>query len=121
MNNDNNEKNTKAYLNESHRFKRGNPGRPAGSKNKATQSIKQLFLDVFEEAGGKESFVAWMKKSDRNRALFYGWMHKMLPSNIVEDIKHEFEPLTVIINEDGDEPVEIPEPKDDWDDSLTGK
>ncbi len=110
-NNDNNEKRTKDYLDKSNRFKRGNPGRPVGAKNKATQSIKQLFLDVFDEAGGKGAFVTWMKKSDRNRALFYGWMHKMLPANVVEDIKHEFEPLTVIINEDGDEPSKANEAK----------
>jgi len=87
--------------------KSGNPeGRPKGSKNKVSTSLKDMFLAVFEDTGGVEKFKEWVNANNRNRQIFYGWLSKMLPSNVVEDIKHEFEPLTVIINEDRDEPDE---------------
>jgi len=87
------------------KFLRGNPGKPKGAINKFT-SLKNAFLEAFEELGGVKGLVEWAKKNEGNKRLFYQLISKMLPSNVVEDIKHEFEPLTVIINEDGDEPPE---------------
>lgn len=68
------------YLNENGKFKRGNPGRQKGSKNKS--SPKAIFMKVFEDVGGVDAFVAWVKKSNRNRSLFYQMYAKMLPTNV---------------------------------------
>ena len=57
------------------------PGRPKGSKNKFT-SLKDSFLEAFEALGGTEGLIAWAKKSERNKAVFYGWITKMLPTNV---------------------------------------
>jgi hypothetical protein len=41
------------------------PGRPKGSVNKFT-NLKEVFLQAFEETGGVEGLVEWIKKSPRN-------------------------------------------------------
>lgn len=51
-------------------FKAGNPGRPKGSPNKST-TLKQSFLEAFDKVGGTDGLVAWINKSERNRAAFY--------------------------------------------------
>lgn len=90
MNPVNNEENTNEYQDESGKFSQGNPGRPKGSQNKFT-TLKEAFLDAFndERIEGVEGLIKWIAKSDRNRAMFYGWLTKMLPSNVVEGIGKE--------------------------------
>jgi len=56
-------------------------GRPKGSVNKFT-SLKDSFLEAFEALDGTEGLITWAKKSERNRAIFYGWITKMLPTNV---------------------------------------
>ena len=74
-------------------FKRGNPGRPKGAKDKVARSVKENFDHTFEELGGSEGFVNWAKASKRNTELFYQWYSKMLPSNvsIKGDLKTTFQ------------------------------
>jgi len=57
------------------------PGRPKGSKNKFT-GLKEAFLEAFEEMGGAEGLLTWIKKSPRNQSQFYQLISKMLPSNL---------------------------------------
>jgi hypothetical protein len=57
------------------------PGRPKGLQNKFT-SLKDSFLKAFEKTGGTEGLIEFINESKRNRALFYGWITKMLPSNM---------------------------------------
>ena len=65
------------------------PGRPKGSTNKFTD-LKQAFLNVFEEIEEKsknhtppiKSLFKWATKNDRNQAIFYQMISKMLPSNV---------------------------------------
>jgi len=57
------------------------PGRPKGSQNKFT-SLKDTFLEAFKKTGGTQGLVDFINESKRNRAMFYGWITKMLPSNI---------------------------------------
>ncbi len=80
--------NKQAVLKTEKKQKRGNPnlpkpgpGRPKGLPNKFT-TLKQSFLEVFNELGGTQGLLAWVKESKHNKALFYGWITKMLPSNI---------------------------------------
>jgi len=63
----------------------GNPGgRPKGSKNKLTTSIKEMVFNALndERVGGEEGFIEWIIENKRNKATFYMWLMKMLPSNM---------------------------------------
>ena len=84
----------------------GNPnGRPKGSENKFT-NLKKDFLEAYEEIGGIEELVRWIRESKRNQAMFYQWITKMLPTSLVgeQDDKGEFKPLKVIVTKDGNKP-----------------
>ena len=63
----------------------GNPnGRPKGSENKLTKSIKEMVFNALndERVGGEEGFIEWIIASKGNRAAFYTWLMKMLPTNV---------------------------------------
>ena len=62
-------------------FKAGNPGRPKGSPNKFT-TLKQAFLDAFEQTGGAAGLVDWIRKSERNRATFYQLVTRLFPQEV---------------------------------------
>lgn len=81
------------------------PGRPEGSKNKFT-NLKTAFLEVFERLDGIDGLEAWAKESKRNRAMFYQWITKMLPSSLVgeQDDKGEFNPLNITVTYNGNKP-----------------
>lgn len=71
----------------------GNPrGRRKGSVNKFT-TLKAAFLSVFERLGGEEALLTWVEASGHNRAAFYQWITKMLPSDVEVkqsgEIKHD--------------------------------
>lgn len=97
-----NVKKTKEYLDKSAKFKRGNPGRPKGSKNEFTD-LKKVFLDVFEriekESRKKDSKINglfdWATKNPRQQGLFYQMIAKMLPSSL--DVKGSI-PINVIVS-----------------------
>jgi len=57
------------------------PGRPKGLKNKFT-SLKDSFIEAFEKTGGTEGLINFINESKKNRSMFYGWITKMLPSNV---------------------------------------
>ena len=82
------------------------PGRPEGSKNKFT-SIKQDFLNAYndERIEGLEGLVKWVLESKRNRAMFYQWLTRLLPSAVEGDIKGD---IKIII-----EKVTIDKPLDE--------
>lgn len=69
-------------------FKRGNPGKPKGAKNKFTSDIKEMVMSALNDPriGGEEDFVKWIEANKRNRMIFYSWLMKMLPSNVNADI-----------------------------------
>lgn len=68
-------------------------GRTKGTPNKFT-NLKQAFLDVFEqiekEGDDRESKIRTLFKfatrNDRNQAIFYQMISKMLPANIDVDL-----------------------------------
>ena len=64
-------------------FRKGSKdaGRKKGSVNKFT-SLKDSFLDAFEAIDGTQGLIDWINENKRNRALFYGWITKMLPTNV---------------------------------------
>lgn len=54
-------------------------GRPKGTENKITRTVKEHFKDAFEELGGSAGLVQWAKKSDENIGMFYRMCTKMIP------------------------------------------
>jgi hypothetical protein len=94
------------------KHKRGNPnlpkpgpGRPMGSKNKFT-NLKIAFLEVFNRLGGTDGLYQWANQNNHNRGMFYQWLTKMLPAQVVgeQDDKGDFKPLQVIITTNGNKP-----------------
>ena len=55
-------------------------GRKKGSKNKFT-TLKQAFLNSFNELGGEGALTEWAKKND-NRTAFYQMITKLLPKEV---------------------------------------
>ena len=62
-------------------FPKGNKGRPEGSKNKVTQSMRQAWMDAFEGIGGVEALIEWGSK-EKNRTAFYSLASKLIPIDI---------------------------------------
>jgi hypothetical protein len=61
--------------------KLGRPGRPKGSQNKATLSVKEALQAAFEGIGGVESLIAWARDS-QNQGEFYKLYAKLLPKEL---------------------------------------
>ena len=55
-------------------------GRKRGVKNRFT-TLKQAFLDTFQEIGGEKGLSEWANKT-KNRRDFYRMLSKMLPSDV---------------------------------------
>ena len=57
----------------------GNPnGRPVGSKNKFT-TLKNAFIETFEELGGVDNLVEWARC---NQTEFYRMLSRLLPREV---------------------------------------
>ncbi|MDA8177445.1 MULTISPECIES: hypothetical protein [Acidithiobacillus] len=55
------------------------PGRPKGSTNKITGSVKELIIGALEQAGG----VGWLaKQATENPVAFMALLGKLLPSDL---------------------------------------
>lgn len=59
--------------------RRPGPGRPKGSPNKITASIKQALTDAFDNLGGVPSLVKWGKE---NQTEFYKLWSKLVPQDV---------------------------------------
>lgn len=53
------------------------PGRPKGSKNKATLAIKEAVLQAFVRLGDVDGLVAWAQE---NRTEFYKIAARLIPT-----------------------------------------
>jgi hypothetical protein len=61
----------------------GNPnGRRVGSKNKFT-TLKNAFIETFEELGGVDNLVEWAKA---NQTEFYRMLARLMPREIKADV-----------------------------------
>ena len=58
------------------------PGRPKGSKNKATQAIKDMVLGALEAKGGQEYME---RQADENPNAFMSLIAKILPTQVTGD------------------------------------
>lgn len=54
-------------------------GRPKGSLNKTTASIKQALTEAFEMTGGVKSLVKW---ANQNETEFYRLWSKLVPQDV---------------------------------------
>lgn len=60
-------------------FKKAGPGRPKGSPNKTTASVKEALKAVYAEHGGDKALLAWAKD---NETEFYKLWGRMLPQEV---------------------------------------
>jgi len=78
----------KAYNNKGVRgFNKGNPGKPKGTKNKTPVSLYNDSIKVYQALGGWNGLKKWAAKSNYNLEKFYGWIMRMLPTNIAVDLQ----------------------------------
>ena len=63
---------------------RGNAGkgRPKGSLNRSTASVKAALLEAFEGTGGVKSLIAWGKE---NQTEFYKLLGRLIPVEVTGD------------------------------------
>lgn len=80
-------------------FKKGNPGRKEGSKNKLTTTVKDAFLNVFNELqqDDKHNLVEFAKKYPRD---FYALSTKLIPTEVAGGFKFTGFKITVGGRED---------------------
>ena len=63
----------------------GNPnGRPKGTPNRTTASLKEALLNAFDEAGGEGSLVALARSDPRTFATLLG---KLIPREVQAEIQ----------------------------------
>lgn len=60
-------------------FKKGNHGRPVGTKNKMTMAAKEAFALAFKDIGGVAALCRWAK---RNPDDFYKLYAKLIPVEV---------------------------------------
>lgn len=62
-------------------FEKGNPGKPKGTPNKLTKTVKETVLAVFEELQGdeKNNLKAFAQKYPRD---FYNIAAKLIPTEV---------------------------------------
>lgn len=75
-------------------FKAGNPGRPKGSANHLTKTVKETVLKVFNElqTDPETSLTAFAEKYPRD---FYAIAAKLIPTEISGKIDNEIK-LTIV-------------------------
>ena len=67
--------------------KTGGPGRPKGSQNRFT-SLKEAFVEAFEQIGGLDGLVEWAKK-EKNRGLYYRILASLFPKQVAVSARME--------------------------------
>tara|TARA_R110000751_G_scaffold149032_1_gene253839 strand:+ start:484 stop:864 length:381 start_codon:yes stop_codon:yes gene_type:complete len=71
-------------------------GRPKGSKNLISKSLRKDMEAVYSKLGGAEGFYKWAKKNPSNMSLFYRMVVSMIPKtmNIEGHISHSLSKLS---------------------------
>lgn len=63
------------------------PGRPPGSQNKVTATVKMLVLATLDELGGKR----WLKKLAKDHPqTFAQLLAKIMPTQVVGDVNYRY-------------------------------
>lgn len=66
--------------------------RPVGSTNRQSKAIKDMIKAALDRAGGEEYFF---RQSTENPTAFMSLIAKVIPAEIIADVKHQFEPLVI--------------------------
>jgi hypothetical protein len=70
-------------------------GRKPGTPNKFTQATKELYQLAFEGAGGLESMIRWIKKSNGNRTEFYRQFARLIPLSVKDEDGEQLYRITI--------------------------
>ena len=62
--------------------------------NKVTASAKEAFQLAFDELGGVQGMVDWVRLDPDNKKVFYGLYSKLIP----QDVRATIETMTVDLN-----------------------
>lgn len=65
-------------------------GRPKGSVNKVSATVKEALLSVYEKIGGDNSFATWAQSEPTE---FYKLYTKLLPKEMEVNVKTTLEDL----------------------------
>lgn len=76
-------------------FKKGNPGRPKGCKNKFT-TLKNEFIEAFLAVGGREYVKKYAKGDNSQKGRFLQMIATMLPKDI-QLTGSEGGPISIVI------------------------
>ena len=78
------------------KFKPGNKGKPLGTQNKLTRTVKETVLAVFNELQNnpKHSLKSFAEKNPRD---FYQIAAKLIPTEITADVKTTVERITGMV------------------------
>lgn len=64
-------------------------GRPKGSPNKLTQSVRDAISQAAEGLGGTARLIEWAREDPKNEATFWTSLYpKLLPLQVAGDPKH---------------------------------
>jgi hypothetical protein len=79
-------------------FKKGNSGKPKGSQNKLTKTVKEAFEIAFNElqSDKKANLATWAKE---NTTDFYRLAAKLIPTDIKADIESKSDLLIKVVRE----------------------
>lgn len=69
-------------------------GRQKGTPNKATKTVKENILSVFDKLGGDSAMVQWAME---NPTHFYQLYAKLLPQDINKTVEHKI-PTSIVFN-----------------------
>lgn len=58
-------------------------GRPKGSKNRVTATVKDNILAVYEKVGGRDGMARWAKA---NPDAFYQMYGRLAPKEVIADV-----------------------------------
>ena len=63
------------------------PGRPPGSQNKITATVKMMVLGALDKLGGEEWLVRMAKKHPQ---AFMQMLRQVMPTQVVGDVTHRY-------------------------------
>ena len=70
------------------RYAKGHGGRKPGTPNKKTQTIRQAFLEAFNDGrlGGTEGLVKWAMQPE-HREAFYHMLTRLIPRELSVELR----------------------------------